>query len=177
MESYRISIRFRYLLSIVTLFALHHNILSLFSLLYDIENSHVHNSAFTTGLRRKLPLSIIKSSNIQFTRRVLYVSAKLVFALLSLLLLCILLSGDVHTGPYSQNSHSNTSPNTSTSSSNSSIDLSNHISFAHYNVQSVLSKLDYLYTELHDFDIIALSKTWLSGYIQFRFTLYFLSSS
>ena len=165
MENYRISFRFRYLVHIVTLFALHHSTISLFSLLYSIEYMHsLNNSTFVVGLRRKLPLSIIKSSNIHFSQRLLQVSTNLVLALLSLMLLCILLSGDVHTnpGPNGSNAGTASSPESSFSSRTSSIDLSSHISFIHYNVQSVHSKLDHLYTELHEFDIIALSETWLS---------------
>ena len=40
--------------------------------------------------------------------------------------------------------------------------LSCHLSFVQYNVQSVLTKLNILYTELHDFDIFAFSETWLN---------------
>ncbi len=36
------------------------------------------------------------------------------------------------------------------------------ISFVHYNVQSVAQKLDVLYAELRDFDLLAFSETWLN---------------
>ena len=42
------------------------------------------------------------------------------------------------------------------------MNLSRHLSFVQYNVQSIITKLDILYTELHDFDILAFSETWLN---------------
>ena len=36
------------------------------------------------------------------------------------------------------------------------------MSFVHYNVQSVLPKLDILHAELLEFDILAFTETWLS---------------
>ena len=36
------------------------------------------------------------------------------------------------------------------------------MSFVHYNVQSIFSKLDILHTELFDFDILAFTETWLT---------------
>ena len=36
------------------------------------------------------------------------------------------------------------------------------MSFLHYNVQSIFSKLDILHTELFDFDILAFTETWLT---------------
>ena len=42
------------------------------------------------------------------------------------------------------------------------MNLSRHLSFVQYNVQSIITKLDILYTELHAFDILAFSETWLN---------------
>ena len=39
--------------------------------------------------------------------------------------------------------------------------ISHHLSFVHYNVQSILTKLDLLTADLADFDILAFSETWL----------------
>ena len=44
----------------------------------------------------------------------------------------------------------------------SSTTLSKHLSFVHYNVQSILPKLDVLFSELCDFDILAFSESWLN---------------
>ena len=74
-------------------------------------------------------------------------------------------SGDVHPNPgQASASSSSLSADSSCSSSLSileSISLSRHLSFVQYNVQSILSKLNILYTELHDFDTlhVAFSET------------------
>ena len=39
--------------------------------------------------------------------------------------------------------------------------ISNHFSFVHYDIQSLASKLDILYSELCVFDVLAFSETWL----------------
>ena len=43
-----------------------------------------------------------------------------------------------------------------------SLDLSHNLSFVHYNVQSIFSKLELLEAELIEFDILAFTETWLS---------------
>ena len=78
------------------------------------------------------------------------------------LLLC---SGDVHPNPGPLSTSSVSSISFSSSSlSNSLLDalkLNHYLSFAHYNVQSIASKLDILQTELFDFDVLAFTETWL----------------
>ena len=44
----------------------------------------------------------------------------------------------------------------------SSLDLAHNLSFVHYNVQSILSKLEIFKAELFEFDILAFTETWLS---------------
>ena len=44
----------------------------------------------------------------------------------------------------------------------SSLNLSSHLLFVHYNVQSTVPKHDVLSTKLFDFDIFSFSKTWLN---------------
>ena len=46
------------------------------------------------------------------------------------------------------------------------LNLSKHLSFVYCNVQSIVNKLDTLYTELTDFDILAFSDAWLHLTIQ-----------
>lgn len=79
---------------------------------------------------------------------------------ISLMTLCtwlailLLQSGDIHENP---------GP-VSTSSTESDV-LSSfryHLSLVHLNVQSVRNKLDLLFTELKEFDILAFSETWLN---------------
>ena len=53
----------------------------------------------------------------------------------------------------------------STSMSNSlfsTLNVAHNLSFVHYNVQSILTKLDTLYAELYEFDILAFTETWLN---------------
>ena len=81
---------------------------------------------------------------------------------LALLLLC---SGDVHPNPGPLSTSSASSISTSSSSlSNTLLDalkLNHHLSFVHYNVQSIAYKLDILQTELFDFDVLAFTENWL----------------
>ena len=78
--------------------------------------------------------------------------------------LCIMMqAGDIHPNP---------GPATASTSSISSLayvssafnfsKLSNHLSVVHYNVQSLVPKLDLLTTELNEFDILAFTETWLN---------------
>ena len=46
------------------------------------------------------------------------------------------------------------------------LNLSKHLSFVQYNVQSIVNKLDILSTELSDFDFLAFTETWLHTDIQ-----------
>ena len=82
------------------------------------------------------------------------------------LVLLLYSCGDVHLdpGPLSTSSTSS-SYSSSSGMSNalfSSLDLSHNLSFVHYNVQSIFSKLELLETELIEFDILAFTETWLS---------------
>ena len=67
-------------------------------------------------------------------------------------------------GPSTSSSVSSVS-SSSTSMSNSlfsTLNVAHNLSFVHYNVQSILSKLDTLYAELYEFDILAFTETWLN---------------
>ena len=83
---------------------------------------------------------------------------------LTILLFCC---GDIHPnpGPSTTSSMSSLSESSSSTMSDNifnSLNVSHNLSFVHYNVQSILSKLETLYTELFEFDILAFSETWLS---------------
>ena len=86
--------------------------------------------------------------------------------------MCLLLqqSGDVHSNLGPSSVSSNTS-SASAASILSSIDFSNHLSFVHYNVQSVFPKLDILFSELCNLDILAFSETWLNSSITNEYIL------
>jgi hypothetical protein len=77
----------------------------------------------------------------------------------------LLRSGDIHPNPGP--TLSDLSSNTDTSSSSSFLNSSatNHIRFVHYNIQSLVHKIDVLYTGLRGFDIIGFTETWLNSSI------------
>ena len=111
--------------------------------------------------RTKRTVDLTSVANSCFIRLVL-LKLPTVLMLLWLYLL-IYRSGDVHPNP------GPTSPISDDSSIRSSSDSSflgiksNHLSFVHYNVQSVLPKLDIISSELSEIDILAFSETWLSS--------------
>ena len=115
------------------------------------------------------------TANVRFTRRlVLGLNSAVILTLIAHLTICcncyswlpnlLVCSGDIHPNP-----GPSISPNVSldsesiTSSTVSLLGLSNSLSIVHYNVQSILPKLDNLYTELKEFDILTFSETWLSN--------------
>ena len=77
------------------------------------------------------------------------------------LYLLIVLSGDIEINPGPE------SVDLSSSCSSCTIDINlslfeQNFSLVHYDVQSLLAKVDQLQMELSHFDVIALSETWLS---------------
>ena len=71
-------------------------------------------------------------------------------------------AGDIHPNPGPATaSTSSISSLASVSSAFNCSKLSNHLSVVHYNVQSLVPKLDLLTTELSEFDILAFTETWL----------------
>lgn len=83
------------------------------------------------------------------------------FELLTFLSIILLRGGDIETnpGPDFEVSFSSSSSNMS---KNESI-LQNKFSLVHYNVQSLMSKKDILFSELHHFDVISITETWLDN--------------
>ena len=75
----------------------------------------------------------------------------------------LLRSGDVYpnTGPLSTTSSnsSNSSSSRMSKTSFSSLDLTHYLPFVHYNIQSILSKLEILQADLFEFDILAFRET------------------
>ena len=87
----------------------------------------------------------------------------MLIAWLSVLLLS---AGDINPnpGPSSSTSSVTTSSISCISSTfTNSLNISHLLSFVHYNVQSLASKLDVLHTELFHFDILAFTETWLNS--------------
>ena len=111
-----------------------------------------------------LIISGIRQANIIFTTVIANCLMCITFATwLSIILLC---SGDIHPnqGPTSTSLLSSTGSSASNMSTTvfNHLSLNNILSFVHYNVQSVVSKLDILHTELFDFDILAFTEAWLN---------------
>lgn len=113
-------------------------------------------------MTKKILLSNVHRSNIQFTQDIVTKSSIIVIS--TWLLVLLLISGDVHPhpGPYSSSSFDGSSSSSYGSASLlDTLNLSKHLSFIHYNVQSIANKIDILTTELSEFDILAFSETWL----------------
>ena len=111
----------------------------------------------------KCVIGLKQINNILLTR---YLGSYVIvtFSVLQVLILSslILLAGDIHPNPGPASTDSNVSSMSSVTSNRDFIDTSKHISFVHYNVQSIAPKLDLLYTELKEFDILAFTETWLN---------------
>ena len=152
---------FKFSIMLVIAFYLHYNTASLYSL--RIIASHCPAKVLTPfSCQRKYPPCKIYLENIAFTINIIISTFAASLHVLLYIILTVAVSGDVHPNPgsilYSDSSLSQ-------SSHIETIDPSKHLSFVHYNVQSIANKLDLLYTELHDFDILAFSETWLSDSI------------
>ena len=85
------------------------------------------------------------------------------------IIICFLAVGfalwlSVHPNPGPSSTSSSDSSSSSSSMSDTifnSLTLHNNLSFVHYNVQSIGSKLGILHAELLKFDILAFTETWL----------------
>ena len=120
---------------------------------------------------RKMPVVAIHlieiMHNIKFIHDCLVAGIVTIF--ITWLGILLLLSGDEHPNPGQVSTSSHSSSYSSSGESFSflnTLTLSKHLSFVHYNVQSIVNKLDILSTELSDFDILAFSETWLHPNIQ-----------
>ena len=100
-------------------------------------------------------------NNCKFTRHL--ISSLITIITTTWIFAILLLSGDIHPnpGPLSSTSSSD-SLSTQPSAFNFS-NLCNHLSFVHYNVQSLVPKLDILGAELLEFDVLAFTETWLNS--------------
>ena len=140
-----------------------HTILG-FSVLRSVQDN---TTLYTRQNRQKL-LTWGRSyqTNLKFTQRLTFYFFITCFVIWLAVLL--LLSGNVHPnpGPLSLSSVGSTSSSSSSSFADAVFDplnLDYHLSFVQYNVQSIAPKLDILHAELHAFDILAFTETWLSA--------------
>ena len=162
----------RYTLNItlhsIFLLTLNCHLIHAFSILSSIldSTSKTQDLILPCQLRSTLP-NLRSRSNVQFSCKCLLLLLITVFTLwLTILLIC---SGDIHPNPGPSSIPSSLNSSTSHNHSNNSLrspNLSHNLSFVHYNVQSILNKLDILEAELFEFDILAFTETWLNPTVQ-----------
>lgn len=162
MKRFHINAFCPFLITLVVMFSICTCDVRLFSIICNVHGNHMLpkcslHPQFTTKCHS---LSHRHLENILFTHRIVCALFTSLFIIWSSILL--LISGDVHPNP-GPLSASNSSVSSSQSISlHNSINASGHFSFVHYNVQSIINKLDILRTELTEFDILAFSETWLN---------------
>ena len=170
MPSYRCSTKFKHTLHLTILLSFVGNVLYSHPVLYDIiEKSRLAKHTRTNGHHIIISPGKVMVDNFKFVMK----STQHFACIVSLTWLCILLlcSGDVHSNPGPLSS-SPSSASINTSSSTMSMDLldvlnvSHNLSFVHYNVQSIVPKVDVLHAELIAFDILAFSETLLNPTIE-----------
>ena len=165
MRRYSLAFRFSLLCQFLFLLPICFSRLDVFSFNLYIEvtrTSQFNGDVFV--LRMKLPIGVVNlhqiKRNTKFVHDCLVTGAIVTFSLWLWVLL--IMSGDVHPNP---GPASTSSISTSSSSLHVSIPFPNsfnlfkHLSFIHYNVQSIANKIDLITTELADFDILAFSET------------------
>ena len=126
------------------------------------DNCCMANRVVIRNLLKRKVLGSNYAANCKLTASL--VTALICITIFSWILTILLLSGDIHPNPGPASLSSLTSGSESTAASflpMNFTNLSNHLSFVHYNVQSLAPKLDILGPELFEFDILAFSETWL----------------
>ena len=115
--------------------------------------------------RIKFPYANLRSNAYAKNRCILFNCLKILFLAISWSYLLLLLSGDVELNPGPLSADLSSSTDSSFSYMNVSV-FENNFSLVHYNVQSLLHKIGQIELELSNFDVIALSETWLSPAIK-----------
>ena len=82
------------------------------------------------------------------------------FELLIVLSLILIRCGDIELNPGPELDSDSSS---STASAFSDLELKNKFSVVHYNVQSIINKVDIIQSELQQFDVISLTEIWLDN--------------
>lgn len=161
--TYRRMCKLNIFLHLLMFIALHKYYLFTYSLL--MERSKYEFLAHTIcvhGYRKTIIVGKSLRVNFAFTLTVAICFLVVNFVTwLSIILLC---SGDIHPNPGPSTTSSSDSLSSSSNMSDSifnSLSLNHNLSFVHYNVQSIISKLEILHAELLQFDILAFTETWL----------------
>ena len=116
--------------------------------------------SITSNQKRKFKAGKNHQSNIVFTYFSLLSFFTLTISIVIGMIFVIILSGDVHPNPGPTEYEE--SPDTSSTYSNdiyNFLNLPNHLSVVHYNVQSIRHKIDLLFAEFSQFDIIPFTET------------------
>ena len=165
MPTYRCMNKFSILLHFLMLFSITTQTISSHSFILHLkQNECAANNIISHNYCKKLSIGKNHEANAKFMSYVYICSfTVMLIAWLSVLLLS---AGDIHQNPGP--SSSATSFTTSSLSSISStfinsVNISHHLSFVHYNVQSLVSKLDVLHAELFHFDNLNCTETWLNS--------------
>ena len=159
MTNYRRIVAFNMCLHMLVLCSIYNQCTDTFLLLFHATNTCPIQ--MPACYKKRVLASTKCISNSLFSKILILIILVADFSLwLSVFLLCC---GDIHPNPtpFSSSSDSFDSSNT-TGPSFSSISLNQNLSFVHYNVQSIVNKLNILHAELLDFDILAFMETWLS---------------
>ena len=154
--TYRPRYRFRLAVTLTYLIAIHITYIHLFSCLHNFKIS----ASLTRGI---IHHNGKRTSNTRHVRVPCKLLTYIVCALISLLIFAYLLvlSGDIHPNPGPTEGESSDLSLCSSDIYNF-LNLPNHLSTVHYNVQSMANKVDILMSEFSYFDIISFSETWLN---------------
>lgn len=155
---------FSILVHLIIIVALYKHVTNTFSILISLQESEFLARKVRMPGKSFIPGKSFKA-NTKFVFILFTCSSCVVFGTwLDIILLC---SGDVHPNPGpSSTSSSESVSGLSTSMSTTlfnSLSSGHNLSFVHYNIQSISSKLDLLHAELFHFDVLAFSETWLSA--------------
>ena len=133
-----------------------------FSVLISVQQTeHLYSSITTRNHCKRLLQGKSGKANTVFTFWMIFCALYLVSC--TWLIFLLLLAGDIHPNPGPSSVSRVASSSASMSNSLfSSLNVTHNLSFVHYNVQSILSKLDTLYAELYEFDILVFTETWLN---------------
>ena len=158
--AYRPRFRFRLTITVFVLVLIQISPVHQHSLLLGIESTaclteqiiHKINLDFSLAINRHKYKILISGSVILFS----FCHSVFVVWIGSL----ILLSGDIHPNPGPDGRNHSVHTSSSTDLFNF-LNLQNHLSTVHYNVQSLANKVDVLISEFSYFDLVSFSETWL----------------
>ena len=157
------TIDYKYFLFTAVLFSVSHCVVKMYSLQAEVTlaNKPVQLQLWSASTRHNYPPSKTHIDNIRFcstlVKHMLWLNVIIMTTLTSVL---ILMAGDIHPNPGPIATDISSSSSSSTLSN--LLSSSHCLSIVHYNIQSLLPKIDIIASELSAFDILTFSETWLS---------------